>query len=240
MEQSNQLGSNRTGIDMSPQHSKAMIQDAEKLTPGAERDGQAIAELHVEYIREADRLGSIPMPGTVKGAVKSGMKKMTGRNPGILINKLGERLAFERSGVRLYEGMIAKCKASGGAGTPVSLERLQHFCGEEAQHFFMVKEVMEQLGCDPTAQTPDADVIGVATMGVQKVITDPRTTLMQCVDVLLAVELTDHAGWEILIKLADEAGLDDASKRFRKALKQEEEHLRQVREWCERGTLGQA
>lgn len=71
---------------------------------------------------------------------------------------------------------------------------------EEAQRFLLLKGALESLGADPTAQTPDADVIGVASRGVLKVMADPRTTVGQCLDALLTAELTDHAGWELLIE----------------------------------------
>jgi hypothetical protein len=238
MERSNEMGRNRTGIDMSPKHSKAMVRAAEELTPRGAPDGQMLEKAHREYIEEADAVGSVPMPGTIKGALKSAMDKLAGRNPETLINKLGERLAFERSGVRLYEGVLAKCEAKDD-GTHVPLDRLRRFRDEEARHFALVKQAMESLGADPTAQTPDADVTALASMGVQKVVADPRTTVSQCLEALLTAELTDNAGWELLVKLTEEMGLDDISTRFRGALQEEEVHLREVREWVERGVLAQ-
>ncbi len=38
--------------------------------------------------------------------------------------------------------------------------------------------------------------------GLPAVLTDPRTNLIQCLDALLVAELTDNAGWEMLIELA--------------------------------------
>jgi bacterioferritin (cytochrome b1) len=243
------MGRNRTGIDMSPQHSKEMIRDVEELTHAGPLDGEMLQQVRRERNEEADVLGSVPIPGTVKGALKSAMKKLTGRHPEALINKLGERLTFERTGVRIYEAVIAKCEARDGNGNDngstassvgVSLETLQRFCDEEEEHFLLVKDAMESLGADPTAQTPDADVAAVASMGVQRVVTDPRTTVTQSLEALLMAELTDNAGWELLIRLTEEMGLDDLTRRFGRALEQEEEHLRQVRRWCEQGVLAQA
>ncbi|HEX7027526.1 MAG TPA: ferritin Dps family protein, partial [Gammaproteobacteria bacterium] len=156
MEKSTQMGRNRTGIDMSPIHSKEMISNAESSSPSSS-NGASISSVEREYIEEADAVGSVPMPGTMKGALKSAMKKVSGRNPEMLINKLGERLAFERSGVRLYECMITKCESK-KAGSQIPIERLRHFRDEEEQHFQMIRNAMQSLGADPTAQTPDADV----------------------------------------------------------------------------------
>lgn len=238
MEKSNQMGRNRTGIDMSPIHSKEMISNAESATPSSS-NGISISSIEREYIEEADAIGSVPMPGTMKGALKSAMKKVSGRNPETLINKLGERLAFERSGVRLYECMITKCESKKGS-QQIPVNRLRHFRDEEEQHFQMIRNAMQSLGADPTAQTPDADVTGVASMGLMKVITDPRTSVSQSLAALLSVELTDNAAWELLIALADEMGLEELADEFGQALRQEEEHLRDVRQWYEQSVLSDA
>jgi hypothetical protein len=48
---------------------------------------------------------------------------------------------------------------------------------------------------------------------------------------MLAVELTDNAGWELLIQLADDAGEDELSASFLTALGEEQQHLAIVKEW---------
>ena len=97
----------------------------------------------------------------------------------------------------------------------------------------MLKEAMVALGADPTAQTPDADVSGVAAMGMQQVLNDPRTTMSQCLEVLLSIELTDNAAWELLIMLAEGLKADDLVEQFQQALTQEEEHVQRIRSWYE-------
>lgn len=242
MENSTPMGMNRTGIDASPVDSKEMISGAERLTPLAGPDGQLMQSIERQYIEESDRIGSVPIPGTIRGALKAAMKKMTGRNPEMLINKLGERLAYERSGVRLYDSFILKHEALAAVDgdSPVSTEELLHIRDEEAQHFQILRDAIEALGADPTAQTPDADVSGVAGMGIQKVLSDPRTTISQCLEMLLTLELSDNAAWELLIRLTDEMGLDEMADQFRRALEQEEEHLRMVRSWYEESVITQA
>lgn len=237
-----EIGKNRTGIDMSPMHSERMISGAEEFTIAEEGDRHALAAIYREYIAEAEPIGSVPMPGTLRGALKTGAKKATGKNPEVFLNKLGERLAYERSGVRLYESVITKCEAADEmhpAG-PVTVDELEHIRDEELQHFNLLNDVMESLGADPTAQTPDADVSGVAALGIQKVLNDPRTTMPQCLEMLLTLELTDNAAWELLIRLADEMGLKDASEQFQRALEQEKEHLMTVRSWLEEMMMTEA
>ncbi len=171
------------------------------------------------------------------------MKKMTGHNPEMFINKLGERLAYERTGIRIYESFIDKCVAASSSGKlspAVFIDRLREFRNQEAQHFQMIKGCLEKLGADPTAQTPDADVTGVASMGMVKVITDPRTSIGQCLETMLSIELTDNAAWELLIKLAEDMGMDEMAAEFGVALQQENIHVQEVRTLYETVVLDQA
>lgn len=242
MEKSSQMGKNRTGMDMSPMHSEAMISGAEEYQDAGDADGQSMALIDKQYIGEADPIGSVPMPGTLRGALKAGMEKVAGHNPEVFLNKLGERLAFERTGVRLYESVITKCEAADESHPvgPVTVEELRRIRNEEAEHFRLLKDAMESMGADPTAQTPDADISGVAAMGIQHVLNDPRTSMSQSLEMLLTLELTDNAAWEMLITLADDLGLEELVAQFRHALAQEEDHIRVVRSWYETMIMSQA
>jgi hypothetical protein len=64
-----------------------------------------------------------------------------------------------------------------------------------------------------------------------QVLNDPRTTLAQCLNAMLAVELADNAGWELLASLADEAGQDELAGRFLAALGEEQEHVAIIKAW---------
>lgn len=246
MEKSTQMGTNRTGIQMSPIDAKQMQQDAGNLAAlqdtqvqvGSEFDA---VEIRMRYIKEADRIGSVPPPGSVKAAVKSGMQKLGGKNPEVLIDKLGERLAFERSGVRLYEALIVKCRAAAAEGqVNISIDELLRIHGEEAEHFKLLSDVLQQLGADPTAETPCANVAGVASMGIMKVVMDPRTTIPQCLDAVLTAELVDNAAWELLIQLANEMGQDEMVAQFNEALTEEEEHLSIIKQLLQDAVLADA
>lgn len=238
MENNTKLGANRTGIDMSPKLTQEMIEGSDRFFLEAGKAGHSnqFYELKNDYLDDDEPLGSVPLPGTLKGAVKSTMKMATGHHPEVFINKLGERLAYERSGVRIYEQLMIKCQhatAQHPGRMVVPMERLKEFHHQEAEHFQMLVQCLEQLGADPTAQTPDADASGVAAMGLMKVITDPRTSLSQSLEAMLSLELTDNAAWELLIKLAGDMGMADMVKRFEHALQQETVHLAQVKQWYE-------
>lgn len=243
MEQSTELGANKTGVDMSPIHSKKMLEGSERVTIGP-GDGKTTLNLFQQpYIENADPLGSVPIPGTVKGMVKSAMKTATGRHPQVFINKLGERLAYERSGVRIYEQLINKCEFSVNNGLSeftVPLDLLYEFRDQELEHFELLDSCLRQLGADPTAQTPDADSSAVASLGLMKVISEPRTSVSQCLQAMLAIELADNAAWELLIKLAEDMKLTDMAEQFQHALAQENIHLAHVRQWYEESVRDQA
>ena len=191
-------------------------------------------------MKEADPVGSVPVPGSLKGAAKTGMQKLMGRKPEVLLDKLGARLAFERAGTRLYDALLNKCLSRSDEADGLPMERLREFRNEEAQHFALVWDAMKALGADPTAVTPGADVDGVASIGLMQVMTDPRTSVTQSLHAIHIAELTDHDGWALLIKLAEELGQDDMAGTFRGALAEEEQHLATIRELIEKTCLSEA
>ncbi len=234
-----EMGMNKTGVHMSPKEIEKMMKGIPQGVP-SEGDGLAIAAVRTSYIAEAEPVGTVPPPGAIKGAAKTTMQKLVGRHPEVLVDKLGERLAFERGGVRLYEAMLTKYQATPEKLPGMSADQLTHFRDEEAKHFKIVADALERLGADPTAQTPGADVSGVLNTGPMQVLDDPRTTIAQSLNALLVAELADHDGWELLIKLADDMGQTDMVSEFRQALKEEEEHLTHVRRWLEESVRSEA
>lgn len=239
MEQQTKMGMNKTGVQMSPVDIDKMLNDIGASSTGS-ADSAGIAAVRTSYVTEAEPVGTVPMPGSAKGALKTGAKKLTGSNPEILIDKLGERLAFERSGVRLYDAVLTKAQAAGEMLNGISIDQLRHFRNEEESHFRMLAACIESLGADPTAETPGADIAGVESMGLMKVLDDPRTTLPQTLHALLVIELADNDSWELLIKLAEDAGQKKMVDEFRAALQQEQDHLKHVKRWHEQCVRGQA
>lgn len=242
---------NRTGMQRSPGQSQELVEGTDDFQPDVPlpdpgRDG--LAETRAEYIAEGQPLGTIPAPITPVGMVKSAANMLTGNRLQVLIDKLAERLAFERSGTRLYDALITKYDASfarGGAyadenddtarktslGGRVTRDALLEIRNEEAAHFALVAGAIEQLGGDPTAETPCADAVGVQSLGLVQSVSDPRTSLAQSLNAILTAELSDNAGWELLIQLAEALGQDDLVEDFREALVREARHLQVVRSW---------
>jgi rubrerythrin len=233
------IGLNRTGLQTSPQLSKEM-NDVVQPVASAMADASPLNEVRLQYIREADPLGAIPPPATAKGVAKTAAKLLKGERPQAFIDKLAERLAYERGGTRLYDSVIAKFEAHAGELPNASMQELVEIRNEEASHAALIRTCLEQLGADPTAQTPSADLVGVATAGFLQAAADPRTSLAQTLQVALAAELVDVASWEMLIQIAEQLGQNDMAERFRKALDHETEHVTKVRGWYESLSLADA
>lgn len=227
------VGMNRTGIQMSPIDSKAMQHVEPGMADGDGGDESALASIRNDYIANADALGSVPLPGTITGAVSMGVQMLKGDSPQILLDKLGERLAFERTGTRLYDALITKCEIMLDGDISMTLGDLEQIRADEARHFLLIRTAIESLGGDPTSQTPSADLAGVESMGLVQVLNDPRTSIAQSLHAIVTAELSDKAGWETLVALADEHELTDMVDDFTNALNQEREHLALVQTWYE-------
>ena len=186
-------GPNRTGVALSPELEQAMNEAADALTPATAIDTSEMEANKLRYIAEAEAVGSVPPPISAEEA-----SEPVGADPGpspMFLDKLGERIAFERTGTRLYDALILKYRAAreldGGELAPVAEgqaspeqpeETLARIRAEELEHFNMLCDAMRSLGGDPTAQTPCADVSAVASSGIMQVLNDPRTTLDQCLE----------------------------------------------------------
>ena len=225
-------GHNRTGIQMSPFDSRAM-QNVSGNVVNVRIDDPAIADLRGAYITSADELGSVPLPVTVRGAARAGNGPPNGSAVHVLLDKLGERLAFERTATRLYDALITKCDVMPDDSFGMTVADLQEIRDDEARHFLQVAEAIESIGGDPTSQTPSADLTGVETMGLLQVLYDPRTTIAQSLHALLTAELADQVGWETLIALAEEHGQYDMVGSFSMAQQEELGHLLMIQSWYE-------
>lgn len=237
------LGRNRTGIQMSPfetTDAERSQRDYGPMPDEEAREDLAVRRDYADANANDGGFGSVPVPATMKGVMASGVDMMTGKRPQTLVDKLGERLAFERGGVRLYDSLLVKCAASPSAIDATELEMLRHFRDEEAQHMTLVKQAIEQLGCDPTAQTPCADLVGVQSMGMVQAMNDPRSSVLQALHVMLDAELIDNAAWEMLIELGQATGHDKLVGSFDTAARQEAVHLEHLRQLVGRLTLEDA
>jgi rubrerythrin len=232
-EQTEHMGMNKTGVQMSPLNTKAMLDDDKIITRVYTGDETELARMRESYIGESDGLGSIPPPGTMKGMVSMGVNMLKGDKPQLLLDKMAERLTMERTATRLYDALLTKLGAVTEATLSITLEQVASIRGDEARHALLMKEAIESMGGDPTVQTPCADLVGVEALGLVQVLNDPRTSVAQSLHAILTAELSDNAGWEILIALADEHEQAAMVESFSDALQQERKHLAMIQTWYE-------
>jgi len=224
MQLTTEVGMNHSGMLAAEDGGEKMLENIELTRPprGDERD---LAKLRLDHAKDADPVGTLPEPQP-EGIAR------------VLMDKLGERLAFERSGARLYDALMVKCAADKSSGVPA--KELRQIRDEEITHFALIGAAIEALGGDPTAQTPSADVAGVEGMGLMQVLNDPKTTVAQGLHAILVAEMVDNAAWEELIELTSQAGNEDLVARFTKARDEEQEHLEKVQAWYKAATMAAA
>jgi rubrerythrin len=230
------LEGNRTGIQTAPELARELSEGAAAAEPSSEGGPEDIAEYRVDYIKEGFPVGSLPtLPSSAEASADEETAGMA-----VLLDKLSERLAFERTGTRLYDALINKCEVLGESSPGPTVAQLQEIREDERRHFLLLNRAITTLGGDPTVQSPCADTVQVASLGLLQVLTDPRTSVHQCLQAILTAELTDNDGWQMLINLAGELGHAEMAAEFQTALASEETHLASVRGWLEEHVLAQA
>jgi hypothetical protein len=148
----------------------------------------------------------------------------------IFLDKLGERLSSERIGTRLYQAFLHKIRFLEDK-QGVQLKEVEKIYQDELRHMHLLIETLTDLGVDPNIMTPSARISAVMSIGIVQILSDPRTTVQECLCALLHTELTDNVGWELLIQLAEQTNRDELAQQFTKVLQQEQKHLASVRRW---------
>jgi hypothetical protein len=121
-QQHEHVGMNKTGVQMSPLNTGRMLDDEDVPSRGTPGDDSAMTALREAYIAASSGLGSIPPPAMLTGMVGMGVRMVTGGQPQILLDKMAERLAFERTGTRLYDALLTKLDVLGDGGGTISRE----------------------------------------------------------------------------------------------------------------------
>jgi rubrerythrin len=232
--------SNRTGIGTSPIESKKAIEGARAATEQPRVDGKELLATRVKLSRQVEPVGTMPPPSSLKGVAKATVDAVKGTHPMVFLDLLAERLAFERTGTRLYDALLAKLDAADPRPEGPARADVEQIRDDELRHFALLKQVIEKMGADPTVMTPSADVSAVMSMGLVQTLADPRVTLTQAMKAILVAELADNDGWMMLSDLAEQLGHDELARQFQEALAEEEEHLAQVRAWLTSSVAGQA
>src|SRR5690606_19901927 len=120
-------------------------------------DASALTALRQEFMREAGPIGTVPPPASLKGAAKTALKALQGEKATVFVDKLAERLAFERGGTRLYQLLVGKADVYNTWDGGPTREQLVEILRDELNHMNLVRDALLELGADPTAMTPSAD-----------------------------------------------------------------------------------
>ncbi len=124
-------------------------------------------------------------------------------------------------------------RASGDENASRMLEEMQTHRDEEKEHEEWLEAQIRGLGGDAHAETDKSRLVTRESKGIEEVVMSDAE-LPHLLHALLAAELVDNAGWDLLVQLADEAGDRDARKEFKRRLHQEEDHLIFIRKAVER------
>jgi hypothetical protein len=235
MRQSAQQGDNKTGIVAAGPRADKMLEATREFLPSSPGDAQAIAVVRVAYAQAGQGLGETPPPAGLMSKAKAAVAAVSGAQPTLLMDKLGERLAFEHAGARLYEALISKHRAYGSFDGGPSEEDLLHVLTEEYEHADLLERAIKQLGGDPTALTPAANLAANISAGLPQVLGDPRTNLLQSLEAIIVAELADNECWTVLADLAGQAGNDELAASCAEAIEHERDHLFKVRRWIAAG-----
>ena len=161
------------------------------------------------------------------------MKELANYDKAKVIDSLNERLAFERAGVKLYDRICDVIRSGADENPKRMLEEMEQHRSEEKEHEEWLEEQIRTLGGDAHSETDKSRLITRESKGIEEVVMSDAE-LPHLFHALLAAELVDNAGWDLLVQIADEAGDRDAKKEFKKRLHEEEDHLLFLRKAMEK------
>jgi rubrerythrin len=197
-----------------------MMQGAREFKPTSSGGPDEIARLRIAYARAGGPHGTM-----------SAASVDAARLP--VLDKLGARLQFERTGTRLYDALISKLDAYGGFDGGPTRSQLVEIRDQEHGHALLAQELIRALGGDPTMVTPCASLQATASRGIVDVLVDPRTSLIDCLETILVAELTDQDSWAALARSAEALGDTGMAAKITQAQQTELQHLKKLRGWLE-------
>jgi hypothetical protein len=162
------------------------------------------------------------------------MKKLAEKHPEKLIDLLHERFTFERTSVKLYDRVLSLMAASDEPQIHGMMDTMQAYRDEEAEHQAFLEEQIEALGGDVNAESERSRLVREEARGIEQVILREDVELQHLFHALMAAELVDNAGWDLLVALAEEADDDDALDAFTLRQAEEEDHLEYLRQTMSR------
>jgi hypothetical protein len=219
VENSTMPGRNHTGLAPHAKEREDMVRGAQEFRPTSSGGPDQIAQVRIAYARAGGP------HGTMSAAVDPT------RLP--VLDKLGARLQFERTGTRLYDALISKLDAYGMFDGGPTRQQLIEIRDQEHAHALLAQDLIRALGGDPTMVTPCANLQATASRGIVDVLVDPRTNLIDGLEAILVAELADQDSWAALARSAEPLGDAALTAKITQAQQTELQHLKKVRGWLE-------
>jgi rubrerythrin len=213
-------GRNHTGLAPHPKEREDMMRGVQEFRPTSSGGPDQIAQIRIAYARTGGP------HGTMSAAAVD-----AARLP--VLDKLGARLQFERTGTRLYDALISKLDAYGVFEGGPTRQQLLELRDQEHAHSLLAQDLIRALGGDPTMVTPCASLQATASRGIADVLTDPRTNLIEGLEAILVAELADQDSWAALARSAESLGDAALTAKITQAQQTELQHLKKVRGWLE-------
>lgn len=157
------------------------------------------------------------------------MKKLAESHRDKLIDVLNERLTFERIGVQLYDRILGVLGSARTEGADKIVSEFREIRNEEKEHEEWLEAQIRALGGTAHEDTEHSRLVVEESKGIGDVILRGEERLPHMIHALLAAELVDNAGWDLLVQLAGDAHDHEAKREFKHRLHQEEKHLLFVR-----------
>jgi bacterioferritin (cytochrome b1) len=158
------------------------------------------------------------------------METLAKGNAALVLDVLSGRLAFERTAVTLYDNVMRKIERGGEPRYRVLLDQLRRIRDQEKEHEEWLEEQIRSLGGTAHETTALSQLELEEATGIKSVIVDGHQNVLHLLHALLSAELADNAGWDILVKLADDTGDRAAKLQFMRRLGEEAQHLAFIRE----------
>ncbi|HYJ24763.1 MAG TPA: hypothetical protein VE027_07135 [Acidimicrobiia bacterium] len=147
---------------------------------------------------------------------------------------LYQALETELGGVQVYE-MAISCAVNEDLR-----KEWEKYGGETKTHVQVVEQVFEQLGLDTSVETPGRKVVRhkaeslLKAMEMAKQAGDPAGAQLVAAECVVDAETKDHANWELIGKIAEEAtGVqkEALTEAYEQVGEQEDMHLYHTMGW---------
>jgi rubrerythrin len=162
------------------------------------------------------------------------MRKLIQYDRERVIDLLCERLAFERSGVKLYDRVIEALQGTTDAELHSLQATLEEHRAEEREHESWLEGQIRALGGETSLECDGARLASREAAGIEEVAAHDGGDLRHLFHALLAAEAMDETGWKLLVEVAEDAGDREARREFARRHSHEQEHLAFTRHLVER------